>query len=74
MPRGLFAHALNKRHIAAAFHGLAVHVVHELIDQSDGNLFNLTLGSGTLPTSISRQLSTRRFASVSSITYLYYYY
>ena len=36
-----FAH--EERRLAAEFFGLAVHVVHELVDQGDGDLFHLRL-------------------------------
>jgi hypothetical protein len=53
--------------LAAQFLGLGVHVVHELVDQRDGDLLDLDLGSGTLPTRMSRAVSMRRLVSVSSI-------
>ena len=36
----------EERALAAEFLGLGVHVVHELVDQGDGDLFDLGLGVG----------------------------
>ncbi len=57
--------------LTAQLLALSIHVVHELVDQRDGDLLDLgLLGSGTLPTRISRAVSMRRLVSVSSMDLL----
>ena len=57
--------------LSAEFLGFGIHVVHELVDQSDGDLLNLGLrDQGTLPTRMSRAVSMRRLVSVSSMRFL----
>ncbi|MEO5716002.1 MAG: hypothetical protein ABIT37_21155 [Luteolibacter sp.] len=43
---GVFAG--EKGTLAAEFLGLGVHVIHELVDEGDGDLFDLGLGIGNL--------------------------
>jgi len=53
--------------LAAHFLGFGIHVIHEFVNQGDGDLLHLDLGSGTLPTRMSRAVSMRRLVSESSI-------
>ena len=57
--------------LAAEFFGLAVHVIHEFIDQGDGDLFHLRLRVGTLPTRMSRAESILVLVWVSSMPVSY---